>query len=274
MPNYNAFEGVCAEAVGCNRCFPEMGVVRADVDIAQPRYVGPNYWASSERRLFFMINPGAGSGSSLDQTMRGEIISYRDGRLNLEELFLRQRERFPDWGRGKFLPFVQKLGGSLDDIALLNVAWCATRGDKYPVIMLETCFAAHTLRAVRALRPTTIIACGKSAQKFARRAGLPFVAAPHYTARFTIDFDAIRVGVVELARTIDWTELFRAIMSTSNEARNKKGDRQPGRRFRYSEHDVIPLVRRANPKTGKSVKRYDCYRDRMTVAEYRSEVAR
>jgi hypothetical protein len=192
MPNYNAFERICAEAVGCDRCFPKTGVTRASVDLAQPRYVGPSYWTAIERRLFLMINPGAGNGSSSDQAMRREIISYRMQELRLDQLFERQRQRISEWGRGKFLAFVQDMGSSLDDIALLNIAWCATRGNKYPSGMLQTCFAGHTRRALEALRPTMIIACGGPAQKFATSAGLSFVAVPHYAARFAIDFDPVR----------------------------------------------------------------------------------
>jgi len=272
--NYNAFERICAEAVGCDRCFPKMGVARADVNIAQPRYVGSKYWTATDRRLFLMINPGAGNGSASDQALRQEIISYRNGQLNLEELFLRQRERFPDWGRGKFLAFIQKLGRSLDDIALLNIAWCATRGDKYPDKMLETCFEAHTRRAVDALSPTTIIACGGLAQAFARRAGLPFIAAPHYAARFAIDFAAIRKGIFDFVQAINWTELVEVIVSELNDTSKSKGVGRASRNPRYSDSDKIRLVRGSNPKTRKSAERYDCYRDGMTVAEYRKEVTR
>jgi len=274
MPNYNAFERICSEAVGCDRCFPKMGVAHASVDLAQPRYVGPNYWTASERRLFLMINPGAGSGSSSDQAMRREIISYRSQELNLQQLFAAQRGRIPEWGRGKFLAFVHKMGGSLDDVALLNVAWCATQGDKYPSSMLQTCFTAHTRRALEALQPTVIIACGGPAQKFARSAGLRFVAAPHYAARFAIDFDAVLEGILKFARSIDWTEVVETAVSAFGEASNEKRNCESGRRSRFSDHDVARLVRRSNPKTGKSAARYECYRDGMTVAEYRSEVSR
>ena len=170
MPNYNAFERICAEAVVCDRCFSKFGVARASVDLAQPRYVGPKYWTATDRRLFLMINPGSGNGSSSDQAMRRDIIFYRAQELGLEQLFQRQRQRISEWGRGKFLAFLEKMGSSLDDVALLNVAWCATQGDKYPSGMLLTCFNAHTRRTLAALSPTMIIACGGPAQKFATSA--------------------------------------------------------------------------------------------------------
>ncbi len=153
-----------------------------------------------ERRLFLMINPGAGSGSPSDQDMLGELAAFRDGILPLEELFRRQRQRFSEWGRnGNFLKLLCKLGGSLDDIALLNVAWCATAENKYPTRMLKACWSAHTLRALATLQPTQIVACGGPAHKFAASAGLPFVAAPHYAARKAIDFEALQTTLHQQA---------------------------------------------------------------------------
>ena len=273
MPNYNAFERTCVEAVSCDRCFTKMGIARASVDLAQPRYVGPKYWAATDRKLFLMTNPGAGNGSASDQSMRRDIISYRSQELNLEQLFDRQRQLILEWGRGKFLAFVEKLGSSLDDVALLNVAWCATQGNKYPSGMLQTYFAAHTRHALAALQPTMIIACGAPAQKFATSAELSFVPAPHYAAHFAINFDAVRKKTFKATQSFGILCL-EAIDNALDEVSSTKSDHGTTRKSRYSDREVIRLVRRSNPKTGMSAKRFDCYRDGMTVAEYRAEVAR
>ena len=273
MPNYNAFERTCAEAVGCNRCFPKMAVARASVDLAQPRYVGPGYWTATERRLFLMINPGAGSNSPSDQALRQDIVAYRNRDIDLEQLFERQRKHFPEWGRGKFLSFLENLGGPLDGVALLNVAWCSTQGDRYPPAMLQTCFEAYTKRALEALQPTVIIACGRPAQKLARRAGLPFVPAPHPAARFNIDYDALRRMGLEFARTFGAIAL-EAFISALDEHSGAETSRGSSRKSHFSDGDTIRLLARYNPKTGKGALRFDCYCNGMTVAEYRAEVTR
>ena len=63
-------------------------------------------------------------------------------------------------------------------------------------------------------------------------------------------------------------------MNALEEVATAESEGRTSRRSLFSDSDVIHLVRRSNPKTGMSAKRFDCYRDGMTVAEYRAEVAR
>jgi hypothetical protein len=243
------------------------------VDLAQPRFVGPAYWTASERRLFLMINPGEGDGTSSDTAMRQDIRDYHDGKIGLEDVFRRQRGYMQTWSRGKFVTFIEKSGASLDEIALLNVAWCATKGNKYPAPMLQNCWEAQTQSALAALKPTIIVACGGHVQNFARRAGLSFVAAPHPAARFSIDFAAIKRTLGEIARE-KTPIVLEAAVNALVQVVDSRVERSADRKSQLSDPDVIRLLRRDNPKTGLSKKRYDCYRDGMSVAEYRAEVAR
>lgn len=275
-PDKHAFQAICAEAVVCDVCFSCLGVSRAFIDIPQPRYVGPAYWTAKERRVFLMINPGAGKSSPSDQAMRREIVAYRDGTLTLEDLYHRQRERFAEWGRnGKFLKFLQNLTKSLDDVALLNVAWCATQGDRYPKAMLEACWVKHTQRALEALCPTNLVACGREAQAFARSAKLKFVTAPHYAARIAIDFDEVRSAFRHWVKEFGEIALEAAADALSQASYSKAGGRV-ARTSDRSDQDVIHLLVAANPKkpASASFQRFACYRDGMTIAEYKTKVER
>lgn len=273
MPDYTALERICAQAVCCNRCFPKMAVVRPSVNLAQPRYVGPNYWSSKERRLLLMINPGAGDEAPSDQAMRRDLISYRDQTISLEQLFERQRAYFAEWGRGKFLPYVKSLGGPLASVALLNVAWCSTQGDKYPTARLQTSLDAYTKRAIEALQPTTIVACGDKVQAFARNAGPSFVPAPHFAARFAIDFDKVKQEWREFAAP-SGARMRDAAVSALDESSRGEESRNTSQSHRDPYSGVIRLLVGANPKmpTSKSFLRFACYRDGMTVADYRALV--
>jgi len=45
------------------------------------------------------------------------------------------------------------MGLTLSRIAMANVAWCATDGNRYPPGMLRRCFSRHTAELLQALRP-------------------------------------------------------------------------------------------------------------------------
>lgn len=187
------FEAICREAVACDHCFKRAFATRSFVDVAQPRYVGPRYWQEPQRRLFLFINPGEGHGSVEDREMRAALHAFQAGALPLETLFAGQRRHMPTWGRnGKFIKFFNAISVKIDTIALLNVAWCATKGDKYPTPMLNECWSRFTRRTIAALAPTQIVACGEKAQAVAQREQIIVTPIPHYAARGAIDYGSIR----------------------------------------------------------------------------------
>jgi len=260
-PDPVVFEAICKQAVACDHCFQHKFATQSFVDVAQPRYVGPRYWRESRRRLFLFMNPGEGHASVEDREMRAALHAFHAGSLALDSIFSGQRSYMGQWGRnGKFMDFFNAIKVPLDSIAMLNVAWCAVKGDKPPAPMLGACWSRFTRRTITALAPTQIIACGDSAERFARNAQLSFTKVPHYATRRPIDYSVVR----------------RLIGSDSGEAstplpvasvvRSRTGA-TTGR------VTVIRLIEKRNPKSGKSRLRYDCYRDGMTVAEYETSVA-
>jgi hypothetical protein len=79
----------------------------------------------------------------------------------------------PNWGRGRFISFyLDGLQLRLSHVALANVAWCATSGNKYPESMLNTCFDLHTAKLLSALNPDLVLLSGSKTHNFAAQAHL------------------------------------------------------------------------------------------------------
>ena len=114
---------------------------------------------------------------------------FTNKQCSLIDLFWRQGEELHTWGRKRFLKFYRD-GLDLDvfSIAFANIAWCATKGNKYPHRMLETCFKQHTSSLINLLKPDIVILSGGEAQKFTKRIQELVPAAevlpiPHYAMR-------------------------------------------------------------------------------------------
>ncbi|MGQ0569239.1 MAG: hypothetical protein ACT4P5_06870 [Armatimonadota bacterium] len=74
------------------------------------------------------------------------------------------------WGKpaGRFLRFyIRNLGLEFEEVAVLNVALCATVGNRHPNWMLNRCFDGHTGEILRQLDPSLVVVCGAGAQRFA-----------------------------------------------------------------------------------------------------------
>lgn len=95
------------------------------------------------------------------------------------------------WGRGRrrFLPFfIDRLGLNLDEIAFANLAWCATKENRYPPKMLRHCFEKHTVRLLQILNPTVVLASGSRVHSFKLRIreelpGVEVITTLHYAHR-------------------------------------------------------------------------------------------
>ncbi len=175
-------ESICREATRCRFCFERGWVQPAYIDAAQPRYVGPGYWTTERRIALVMLNPGQGSANDADQKARQLIYDFRDG-APLAPVLTQQREVMPQWGRGKYVPYIRALGLDLDSIATLNVAMCATASNQYPGPMLNSCWERHTALLINALEPHVVVLCGSSAHPFAPRLNIKTECAPHYATR-------------------------------------------------------------------------------------------
>ncbi len=162
-------KGIFLEAMQCRSCFANGFVEPAYIDIAQPRWIGPSFWTSNPRILLLFINPGAGekyakARHSADLDLLQKSLSDPSGLLEYLE---RQRQNLSLWGKGKFWHFfVKQVGLDIDAIALANIAWCASRDDRYPVRMRNNCFEKFTSRLLDLLKPDIVIMSGRSVGRY------------------------------------------------------------------------------------------------------------
>jgi hypothetical protein len=165
------FEALCSCAVACRRCFDELSVAPSLIDVAQPRWVGPQYGLVEPRVVVVMLNPGSGESRTdgADGRFRELIHAFADGSGSLETVLKHEARDMVNWGGGRFLRFyVDKLGLQLDDIAFANVAWCGTRGNQHPGAMLKACFERHTSRLLTILDPEVVLLSGSATHRFAK----------------------------------------------------------------------------------------------------------
>lgn len=204
-------EQLARQAVSCRECFVRGHVQDAAINIAQPRWIGPNYWAAKPRVVILMLNPGGGgtTANPNHEPCRLLIEDFRSGRVSLQDLFREQGEEMESWGRprGKFRRFyLDHLGLRKDDIAFANIAWCSTARDKYPQPMLSECFQRHTRRLLELLEPDLIVASGSAVRQFLASSGASFgpcevVHIPHYANRGSNlrSDDALRLARTRIA---------------------------------------------------------------------------
>ena len=160
-------ENIAFKAVHCRECFSDGKLRSSYVDIAQPRYIGPGYWKSSQKVAFVMLNPGAGKDDWRNVDWKNHIYGFRDGIESIHDIFSAQRRHMPYWGGGKLISFIKLHGLDVDDLALVNIAWCATKENKYPVWMLKQCFKLHTYDWLAEIRPQVVILSGTGTHQFA-----------------------------------------------------------------------------------------------------------
>lgn len=167
-----ALEPLFRDACGCRVCFQGSRLKAPLIDIAQPRWIGPQYWGASRRVVIMMLNPGGGESRSdgADAECRRLLTEFRDGRGTVDAVFRHQARDIPRWGRGRLASFyLRGLGLHLKDIAMANVAWCATSGNKYPGHMLNECFNRHTEQLLSVLRPQVVLLSGSTIHRYGQR---------------------------------------------------------------------------------------------------------
>ncbi|MBE0429655.1 MAG: hypothetical protein IBX61_07255 [Thermoleophilia bacterium] len=185
------FENLCGRAVACRSCFEEGLVAPSLIDLAQPRWVGPKYAAAERRVVAVMLNPGSGESrkDGANERFRKLIRDFANGSGSLDAVLGHQSRDMVNWNRGRFLPFyTDGLGLRMEAIAFANVAWCGTRGNKYPVPMLEQCFARHTGELIEVLKPDIVLLSGSRTHRFAQQVrqllpGCRVIPMLHYAHR-------------------------------------------------------------------------------------------
>lgn len=205
-PSNPAVEQLVRTAIGCNVCFETLGLHRARVAHAQPRWIGADYWHTRPRVAILLLNPGSGESRNdrMDVRYNRLIEEYAAGTRPLEDVLAHEREDMPNWGRGRFLQFYSShLGLRLDRIAFLNVAWCATSNNAYPESMLAECFARHTLPLLRILQPDLLLLSGSKTRTFHAEIAASLPAARvepmlHYAHRGGAAADAAELQRVKM----------------------------------------------------------------------------
>jgi hypothetical protein len=165
------FESLCRRAVRCRLCFQNrrLGLTAPTIDIAQPRWVGSKYWNAKRRVLILMLNPGSGDSrlDDADSNARRLIRAFARGRGTLRRVLDHFEKDAANWGKGRFLDFYgADLGLDVEELAFANVAWCATRKNRYPATMLDTCFRRHTSKLLQILNPNVVLMSGTAVHKF------------------------------------------------------------------------------------------------------------
>jgi len=155
---------IASSAIRCNACFENGQLTRPYVDLAQPRYIGPAYVDGHPKIAWIMINPGAGSANPADQSWRSVLMDYRNEEASLDDVFTEQRKHIPAWR--SLLSFLGQHGLDVDSIALLNIAWCASKDNKYPKEMLSRCWDRHTSLWLAELAADIVILSGSPAHRF------------------------------------------------------------------------------------------------------------
>lgn len=155
-------------AATCDDCFKMgIGLVRAFCNVAQPRWIGTGYFSSSPRVVVALINPGGG-GSSATPALRAEADLfrefYRTGDYDVVRAYFGDSiQRGDPWWRW----YQTVLGLEHDQIAQINVAWCPTKSNRYPLRMLRHCFQKHTSGLLAALAPNVVLLSGSAIHVFA-----------------------------------------------------------------------------------------------------------
>jgi hypothetical protein len=157
----NSFQALCREASNCRECFTLGEVSSAGIDVAQPRWVGGKYWDADIRIVILMCNPGEGLNYPASvKRVRLALHEFRQGNIALDTILEDQRNA--GWARF----YIDGLRLNIDDVAFANVAWCATKGNRYPRTVLDRCFTRHAERALALLSPDVVLVAGRKAQGF------------------------------------------------------------------------------------------------------------
>jgi hypothetical protein len=165
-----AIDASYRKAMLCRACFEgERKVNSGCIDVAQPRWIGEQYFSARRRVLFVLLNPGSGRSNDdhYSKEARRLMHEYRDRRVKLADVLNHQLTHIPDWGRKRFLKFyIHDLGLELDHVAFLNIALCSTIDNRCPEWMLMRCFEKHTGQLIQALDPTVVLLSGKRLESF------------------------------------------------------------------------------------------------------------
>jgi hypothetical protein len=170
VPLPDAVDAIFKSAVACNDCFADRRNKRSQVDLAQPRWIGPRYWSARPRVVVVLKNPGAGNqrDGRADADFRKCLLAYRDGATDIQPVFDHQRRDMAHWGDLCSF-YMQGFGLAFDETAFVNLAWCGEDSNKPSNAMLSHCFDRYGSALLRILDPQVLILGGTSTEGFAPR---------------------------------------------------------------------------------------------------------
>ncbi len=166
----------------CNLCFQKTPGIRRPARGLQkpkPRWIGKDYWTKRPRIVFILIQPGSANDKP-DSFHEREATAfsefYRNGCYDTVQNYLHGRyfdQKSGDEKTKSLVWYEDIFGVNFEEIALVNMAWCATYNDLIASgsdkellhFMLKTCFENHTRSLVEALEPDAVILSGKGAFK-------------------------------------------------------------------------------------------------------------
>jgi hypothetical protein len=160
---------VMRSAGSCDDCFQmRPDLARPLCDVPQPRWVGERYHLVRPRIALVLINPGGGRDE--DPSLLREAETFRKFHNTgdygpIRAYFAVRLARNVPW----LAWYRDVFGLRHEEIAQLNVAWCATQQDKYPAQMLNHCFGKHTTQLLRALNPDIVLLSGDETHGFVTR---------------------------------------------------------------------------------------------------------
>ena len=156
----------------CSKCFNNQKITKsgkklvlADVRGPQPRWIGNNYFNSTQKICVMLINPGSG-----DKTPENEWASLekmhsaetdKDKEIHWKELMETNKNGMPKWGAWDDL-YLKSLGLSTkkDSVAFMNMMLCASKGNTYTTNSMDLCFSEKSNKLLSLLSPDVLIFSG------------------------------------------------------------------------------------------------------------------
>lgn len=145
---------VMRSAAGCNYCFDTIaGLQRVQWGLPKPRWIGSRYSTACPRVVVVLLNPGdsSGLGEEWNHRERNHFDAFfeNDDYDQVRDYFRTRREEELNGttsAKPVFSWYESVLGLVFEDIAQVNMAWCASVGNNYRK-MLQPCFERGTADA-------------------------------------------------------------------------------------------------------------------------------
>ena len=156
----------------CTNCFNNQKIKKsgktlalADVRGPQPRWIGNNYFNSSQKICVMLINPGSGDKTPENEWAPLEKMHLartdKDKETHWKELMETNKNGMPKWGAWDDLYFKSLgLSDKKDSVAFMNMMLCASKANTYTTNSLDLCFSERSNKLLSLLSPEILIFSG------------------------------------------------------------------------------------------------------------------